>query len=95
MNRKKLGEILVDSNLLTEEQVQQALRIQERRGGKLGEIFVELGLVDEKTIADFVSLQRDFKRIELNLIDIDRDLLPHSSGRLSEISYHPIHNRRR
>jgi len=75
MSRKKLGEILVDSNLLNEEQVQQALRIQEKRGGKLGEIFVNLGLVDEKTIADIVSQQRDFKRIELNIRDIDRSLL--------------------
>jgi type IV pilus assembly protein PilB len=75
MNRKLLGEILVDSNYLTSEQLQQALRIQEKQGGKIGEILVRLNLVDEKIIADIVSQQRDFKRIDLDPKKIDRRLL--------------------
>lgn len=75
MKTKRLGEILVDSNLLTEEQLHQALRIQDKQGGKLGEILVHLDLVDEATIADIVSEQRDFKRIELDSKKIDRRLL--------------------
>ncbi len=75
MKTKRLGEILVDSNLLTEEQLRQALRIQENQGGKLGEILVHLDLVDEGTIADIVSEQRDFKRVELDPQKTDKRLL--------------------
>ncbi len=75
MSKKRLGEMLVDSNLIDQEQLRQALRIQEKQGGKIGEILVGLNLVDEKTITDLVSQQRDFKRISLDPKKIDRRLL--------------------
>jgi len=72
-DKKKLGEILVDANILTDEQLQQALRIQKTKGGKLGQILVDLGLVDERTIADIIGKQRNFRRIDLNVEDIDEN----------------------
>ena len=72
---KKLGEILVEAMVITPEQLQQALEIQKRKGGKLGEILIELGLLNEKIIADVVSLQRNIKRINLDINQIDPAVL--------------------
>ncbi|MCD6531595.1 Flp pilus assembly complex ATPase component TadA [bacterium] len=72
---KKLGEILVEAMVITPEQLQQALEIQKRKGGKLGEILIELGLLNEKIIADIVSLQRNIKRINLDINQIDPAVL--------------------
>ena len=47
----RLGEILVQQKLLSEEQLQFALKEQQRTGRKLGRVFVENGLVTEEEIS--------------------------------------------
>ena len=75
MVSKKLGEILVEAMVITPTQLQQALRIQKEKGGKLGQILIDLGLINEKILTDIVSMQRDFKRIDLNINEIDPNVL--------------------
>jgi MSHA biogenesis protein MshE len=41
----RLGEILLQQQLLTEQQLQEALTEQKRSGRKLGRVFVEKGFV--------------------------------------------------
>lgn len=60
----KLGELLVQSRLLTEEQLQTALSEQQRSGGKLGETLVRLGLVTEAALVEVLARQ-----VELPAID--------------------------
>lgn len=56
--KKKLGEILVESGLLREEQVLEALQKQKETGQLLGEVLVNLGYVKEEDIA--YALARQF-----------------------------------
>ena len=42
---EKLGEILLRDGLVTQEQLEKALRVQEDRGGSLGEILVAVGAI--------------------------------------------------
>ncbi len=44
----RLGEILTKKGLVTEEQLNKALQIQEEKGGLLGEVLVKLGMVNEE-----------------------------------------------
>jgi type IV pilus assembly protein PilB len=56
LTRKKLGEILVEQGLLTEQQVQDALRLQHQTGMMLGECLVANKLITEdKIVAVLVS----------------------------------------
>jgi hypothetical protein len=48
--RKRLGEILVETKLISEEQLDAALRVQKTKSGFLGQILVELGWVTEQEI---------------------------------------------
>lgn len=48
--RKKLGEKLVEKGLITDEQLNHALRIQSRTGELLGRILIDLNLLDEKEL---------------------------------------------
>ncbi len=52
---KKLGEILVESKLINEIQLEEALAHQKNTGGKLGHIITELFFVDEVGIARAIS----------------------------------------
>jgi hypothetical protein len=54
----RLGEILVNAGLLTQEQVNQGLETQaRRRGGRLGIHLVELGFITERQLAGTLSEQ--------------------------------------
>jgi len=59
---KKLGEILVDLKVVTPQDVEEALKLQENGVNKLlGEILVEKGLVDKKHIERALEIQSRFK----------------------------------
>lgn len=53
----KLGELLVNSNMITVTQLQQALKAQQIYGGKLGTNLVELGLITETQLTQFLAKQ--------------------------------------
>jgi hypothetical protein len=53
----RLGELLVEANVLTEQQLEHALRLQRQRGGRLGTHLVELGFVSESTLARTLAKQ--------------------------------------
>jgi endonuclease YncB( thermonuclease family) len=53
----RLGEILVQQKLLSEEQLQAALADQKRTGRKLGRVFVESGFVTEEQISGALARQ--------------------------------------
>ncbi len=55
--KKKLGDILVDVGIITQEQLKQALGIQHARGGKLGTILQELNFCSEEVLLAFLGRQ--------------------------------------
>ncbi len=57
MTRKRLGELLRDEDLITEEQIQEALASQRKTGELLGEVLVRLGYVTEYDIAKTIVTQ--------------------------------------
>lgn len=69
--RARLGEVLVDAGLATREDVERALVEQRRHGGRrIGEILIEMGVVDEGTLA--MTLARKF---HLPFVDLDECLI--------------------
>src|SRR3990167_8780156 len=63
--------MLVAAKFITEEQVEKALTLQQKDGGRLGSILVRLGYIEEQTLLDFLSKQYGVKSIDLNKIEID------------------------
>ena len=56
LNRKKLGELLIEQGLLTDQQVQDTLRLQHQTGKLFGECLVDNKLITEdKMVAVLVS----------------------------------------
>jgi len=55
--RFKLGDMLVQSNLITGEQLEEALKSQTRSKKRLGSILVEKGFVTERQLAEVLSRQ--------------------------------------
>jgi type IV pilus assembly protein PilB len=59
---KKLGEMLVESGLLGEEQLQQAVRDHKKNNMKLGQFLVQEGIVSSTKIVELISTQLNIKR---------------------------------
>ncbi len=83
--RKKLGEILVEEGIVTEEVLAECTALAEERGRKLGEILVEEGRAGEAAVAKAVALQQGFDFIDLDSPEgsalVDMSLLPEKTSR--------------
>ncbi|MGR6841291.1 GspE/PulE family protein [Aliivibrio wodanis] len=82
--RKRLGDLLVEENIVTEEQIEQALLAQKKTGRKLGGTLIQLGFLSEKQMLAFLSQQLDIPLVDLNRADIDAaavQLLPEVHAR--------------
>ncbi len=55
--KKKLGELLVENNILTTEQLATALSAHKRTGMKLGQYLTRQGIVNENQVIDVLSRQ--------------------------------------
>lgn len=55
--RMRIGEMLLAENVITRDQLDEALKVQERDGGRLGVILVKLGFVESKVLADYLARQ--------------------------------------
>lgn len=61
----RLGEVLVQQNLITTEDLSQSLEEQKRTGRKLGKIFIDNGLVTETQISEALAQQLKIPYINL------------------------------
>ena len=80
----RLGELLVQQKLLSEEQLQMALTEQKRSGRKLGRFFVENGFVSEDQISSALAKQLNIPYIDLRYYNFNHDtvrLLPETQAR--------------
>jgi type IV pilus assembly protein PilB len=57
------------------DQVHQALDVQKDKGGVIGQILVDLGLVDQKTIDLALAYQAGMEVVDLGSIDIPEDVI--------------------
>ncbi len=72
----RLGELLIKANLITQDQLKEALKAQKELGGaKLGEALIKLGFVAEEDITDCLSQQFGVPSINLNHFEIDPSVI--------------------
>src|SRR5438034_11199187 len=71
----KLGELLLKENMVTPQQLQEALAHQKMNGGKLGKAFVSLGYVRDEEIPSLLSRQYRVPSINLDHFEVDPAIL--------------------
>src|SRR6266567_2209438 len=73
--KMRLGERLIAAKLLTQAQLDLALREQKRRGGLIGKVLLDLGFVTADVISDFLAKEAEAKFINLHRVAIDPAVL--------------------
>ncbi|MFN1535067.1 GspE/PulE family protein [Vibrio jasicida] len=74
--RKRLGDLLVEEGIVSEDQVQQALAAQHSTGQKLGDALIDLGFISEKQMLEFLSQQLGLPLIDLSRAPVDAEAVP-------------------
>jgi len=83
--RKKLGEILVEEGVVTEDVLAECQTLADERGRKLGEVLVEEAKASEVDVTRAVALQQGFDFVDLDSAEgaamVDMTLLPEKTCR--------------
>ncbi len=72
---KKLGEILIESGLITEEQLARSIEEQKKRHKRLGETLIELGFATEEDIARTLSVQLGIPYVDLSTAVVEPEAI--------------------
>ena len=72
-----IGARLIDAGLITAEQLEWALTVQERTGSRLGQILMAEGLVDRLDLYRVLATRWNLELVDVAHTELDLDLLEH------------------
>lgn len=73
--KKRIGDMLVNEHVITEEQLEKALSVSKERRKKIGETLIEMGMTTEEDIARALSTQMGIEFVSLGGLDIPEEVL--------------------
>ena len=82
--RMRLGDLLVHEGILSDRQIEQALKEQRNSGRKLGQTLIDLGFIEEQQLLEFLAHQLNLPLINLGERRLDANvarLLPEVQAR--------------
>ena len=71
----KIGQLLVNSRIISEDQLNEAVGLQRREGGRLGANLIKLGYITEEKLVSFLSKQWGVPAVNLSDYRIDPSVL--------------------
>ena len=86
---RPLGRILMKMGVLSREKVHECLEIQKKRGGgvRIGQIFLELGLVDEAQLQVALAAKRGMEYTSIDGLEIAGDVIEKVPAQMAK-TYH-------
>jgi type IV pilus assembly protein PilB len=71
----KLGELLVNAGIVDSKQIDEAITLQKREGGRLGTNLVRLGAVSEEKLTEFLSKHFGVPSVNLDRVEVDEAVI--------------------
>ena len=75
IDRRRLGELLIETGLLTRAKLKQALKTQKESGKRLGKILIDMNIISEEEIAFALAMQLKIPFMDLRDFDIDEKVI--------------------
>ncbi len=75
MKRIRLGELLIEKNLIDQETFNKAIEIQKTTADKLGKILISMGVIQEEELLKFLAEQLKVEYVDLNHFEINAHLV--------------------
>ncbi len=88
---RPLGRILMKMGVLSREKVHECLTVQKQRGGgvRIGEIFLELGVIDETQLQVALAAQRGMEYVSIDGLEIPQEVIDKVPAQTAT-SYHIV-----
>lgn len=83
--KDKIGNLLVRSGVITQEQLEHALSVQAKAGGLIGQILVKNGYLDKKALFEFLQKQMGVDFVDVENIQIDEEVLQLVSSSIAKM----------
>jgi type IV pilus assembly protein PilB len=77
---KKLGQILLEEGMVTEEQLEKAIAEQAKTSDSLGFALVKLGFITEDVLYHFLAMQFGVKFVDVSVLHIDDEVIKTLTG---------------
>ncbi|WP_283408554.1 type II secretion system ATPase GspE [Anoxynatronum buryatiense] len=74
LKNRRLGDLLVETGIITPDQLKDALTIQKESNKKIGEVLVEEGYISEKQIIEVLEFQLGIPHMDLEKTYIDPEM---------------------
>jgi len=74
-NRKRIGDLLVDSGKITQEQLQEVLKKQRATGKRIGELLIEEKLLSQDDVIDILEIQNGIPRVYMEMTTVDKEAI--------------------
>lgn len=74
MSQPKLGQILIDFNLITQAQFEEALKVHDHSNKRIGEVLIDLGYISESQLVQVLEFQLGVPHIDLSHYNLDQRL---------------------
>lgn len=71
---KQLGQLLIDKNIITQQQLDEALKIQKEKGGLLGQVLIDSKFISEENLVMALADQYGFPYLPLANYEIDTEV---------------------
>lgn len=73
-HRKRLGDLLLEAGLITEEQLAKALAVQKKTRERLGKVLINIGYITEEGIIEVLEFQLGVPHMDLSAVDVPREV---------------------
>ena len=73
LKKVKIGDLLVEKNKISQEQLDQALKLQSAQGGKVGDILIQQGYIKEKELLKTLAEQLKMPFVDIEHYDINKE----------------------
>lgn len=71
----KIGQLLLNNKIISDTQLNQAIELQKKEGGRVGSNLIKLGYLTEESLVEFLSKQYGVPAIALSTQDIESSII--------------------
>jgi type IV pilus assembly protein PilB len=75
VSQKKIGELLLQEGLVSQEQLSRALEDQNQSGERVGAALIKLGYIGEEVLSEFIARQFHVPQVNLSKLTIPREVI--------------------
>jgi len=73
--QKRLGQVLLEMEKVSKEQLQEAVELKQEKGGALGAVLVDLGYCEQADVSAALAVQAGMRKVDLDEIEIPPEII--------------------